>query len=249
MPHINKMRPNTRLEIIRLAAHLFIEEGYTETTFARIARELDLSTGNITFYFPNKEHLLAVLARELFDYQAWLMEKETKEGASSLLSYCLELTSIAAACEADEVAKDFFSSSYKSAMILDLIRENDTEKTKRVFSEFNPDWTDEEWKATENIVSGIEYATVMTSEENTPLDKQIEKALDSILMLYGVPRELRRQKITKVLAMDYREIGKNILNGFKEYIDKVNEENLKTANQIRMKKLAGRKPKSKGGAQ
>ena len=229
MAHINKMRPNTKLEIIRLAAHLFIEEGYSKTTFARVARELDLSTGNITFYFPSKDHLLAVLVEEMFDFQTWLMEYEAKEGASSLLSYCLELTSIAAACEDDEVTKDFFSSAYSSSMILDLIRENDTEKTKAVFGSFRPEWTDEDWRATENIVSGIEYATIMTCEDDTPLAKQIEKALDSILMLYGVPEELRRQKIDKVLAMDYRGIGKRILNGFKEYIDKVNEENLKNA--------------------
>ena len=227
MAHINRMRPNTKLEIVKLAAHLFIEEGYSKTTFARIARELDLSTGNITFYFPSKDHLLAVLAEEMFDYQMWLMEYEAKEGASSLLAYCLELTSIAAACEEDEVARDFFASSYSSSMILNLIRENDTEKTKRVFAEYHPEWSQEEWRATENIVSGIEFATIMTCEVDTPLDKQIEKALDSILMLYGVPEELRRQKIEKVLAMDYRSIGKRILNGFKEYIDRVNEENLK----------------------
>lgn len=238
MPHINRMRPNTRLEIIKLAAHLFMEEGYSKTTFARIARELDLSTGNITFYFPSKDHLLAVLVEELFDFQTWLMEYEAKEGKSSLLSYCLELTSIAAACEDNEVAKDFFTSTYTSPLILDLIRENDTKKTRRVFAEFRPDWTDEEFRATENIVSGIEYATIMTCEADTPLDKQIEKALDSIMMLYGVPEELRRQKIGKVLAMDYRSIGKSILDSFKEYIDKVNEDNLKTANREKKKKAA-----------
>ncbi len=236
MPHINRMRPNTKLEIIKLAAHLFIEEGYSKTTFARVARELDLSTGNITFYFPSKDHLLAVLVDELFAFQTWLMEYEAKEGASSLLSYCLELTSIAAACEEDEVAKDFFSSAYSSPMILDLIRENDTEKTKAVFGSFRPEWSDEDWRATENIVSGIEYATIMTCENDTPLSIQIEKALDSILMLYGVPEELRRQKIDKVLAMDYRGIGKRILNGFKEYIDKVNDENLKEARKAPKKK-------------
>ncbi len=233
MAHINRIRPNTKLEIIKLAAHLFIEEGYSKTTFARVARELDLSTGNITFYFPSKEHLLAVLVEELFDFQTWLMEYEAKEGASSLLSYCLELTSIAAACEDDAVARDFFASSYSSAMILNLIRENDTEKTKQIFAQYRPDWSDEEWRATENIVSGIEFATIMTCEQETPLDKQIEKALDSIMMLYGVPNELRSQKIEKVLAMDYRNIGKRILKGFKEYIDKVNEENLKQSHKNR----------------
>jgi AcrR family transcriptional regulator len=244
MAHINKIRPNTRLEIIKLAAHLFIEEGYSKTTFARVARELDLSTGNITFYFPSKDHLLAVLVEEMFDFQTWLMEYEAKEGASSLLSYCLELTSIAAACEDDEVTKDFFSSAYKSPLILDLIRENDTEKTRSVFAQYRPDWTDEDWRATENIVSGIEYATIMTCENDTPLDKQIDKALDSIMMLYGVPEELRRQKIEKVLSMDYRSIGQRILRGFKEYIDKVNEENLDVA-----KKLKKKRPPRKGRAE
>ena len=241
MPHINKQRPNTKLEIIKLAAHLFVEEGYSKTTFARVARELELSTGNITFYFPGKEHLLAVLIDELFDYQNWLMEYETREGASSLLSYCLELTSIAAACEDDEVAKDFFSSAYRSPMILDLIRENDTEKTKRIFEQYRPDWTELEWRATENIVSGIEYATIMTCEADTPLDMQVYKALDSIMMLYGVPEELRRQKIEKVLAMDYRSIGQRILKGFKEYIDKVNEDHLEEANREKRKAKLSRK--------
>ncbi len=229
MPHINKKRPNTRLQIINLAAHLFIEEGYSATTVGKIAKTLDLSPGNITFYFPSKEHMLAELVDELFDFQTWLMDYEAKEGASSLLSYCLELTSIAAACEEDAVARDFFASAYSSEMILGRIRENDTEKTKRVFAKFRPDWSDEEWRATENIVSGIEYATIMTCELDTPLDKQIEKALDSILMLYGVPEGLRRQKIEKVLAMDYRHVGRRILQGFKEYIDKVNEDNLQKA--------------------
>jgi AcrR family transcriptional regulator len=228
MPHINKKRGNTKLEIIRLAAHLFIEEGYSVTTFNKIAKTLDLSPGNITFYFPTKEHLLAVLADELFDYQAWLMEQEAKEGASSLLSYCLELATIVSACEDDEVAKDFFISGYSSKMILDRIRENDTEKTKKVFASFHPEWSDEKWRAIENIVSGIEYATIMTSESEIPLDKQVECALDSIMTLYGVGEELRKQKIEKVLSMDYRAIGQRILKGFKEYIDKVNEENLKT---------------------
>lgn len=229
MPHINKKRNGTKLQIIRLAAHLFIEEGYSKTTFNKVAKQLDISPGNITFYFPSKEHLLAVLVDEMFDFQEWLMDYEAREGASSLLSYCLELTSIAAACEEDEVTRDFFASSYSSAMILHMIRENDTEKTKRIFASYRPEWTDEEWRATENIVSGIEFATIMTCEVDTPLPKQIEKALDSILMLYGVPEELRRQKIEKVLAMDYRNIGRRILKGFKEYIDKVNEENLKEA--------------------
>ena len=81
--------------------------------------------------------------------------------------------------------------------------------------------------ATENIVSGIEYATIMTRETETPLKVQIEKTLDTILYLFGVPEETRKMKIEKVLSMDYRALGHKLLLGFPEYVAKVTEEGLK----------------------
>ncbi len=99
------------MQIIQLGAKLFIEEGFTDTSLTKIARILDLSTGNITFYFPTKEHLLAVLVDELFDFQNLLIEQAADEGKTSLLAYCLELTAMAAICEEDEAAKDFYASA------------------------------------------------------------------------------------------------------------------------------------------
>ena len=223
MAHIYNKRQNTRLEIIQLASRLFIHEGYSKTSINKISKELDISLGNITFYFPTKEHLYAVIIDELFDFQNEVMEREAAEGYSSVLAFCLELTAIAAVCEESDVARDFYASAYSSPLTLDLIRKNDTGKTKKVFANYRPDWTDEQWIATENIVSGIEYATIMTREDNTPLPLQIEKTLDTILYLYGVPADLRAAKIKKVLSMDYRALGHRLLSDFTEYIDKVNE--------------------------
>ena len=236
MAHINAQRPNTRLQIIQLAAKLYIENGYSQTTNKELATRLDISPGNITFYFPTKEHLLSVLVGELCDFQQLLMEQAAEEGKSSLLAYCLELTSMTAACEEDAVARDFFISSYSSELTLRLIRENDTQKTKDIFAPYCADWSDEMWQATENIVSGIEYATLMTREEDIPLAVQIERTLNTIMTIYGVPEEIRRVKIEKVLAMDYRALGRRILTEFKEYIAMINEDNLKKAICDRAKK-------------
>ena len=178
---------------LQLGAKLFIEEGFSNTSLTKIARILDLSTGNITFYFPTKDHLLAVLVDELFDFRNLFMEQAADEGKTSLLAYCLELTAIAAICEEDAAAKDFYVSAYQSEITLAMIRKNDTEKTKAVFSDLCPEWTDEQWIAAENIVSGIEYATIMTKENDTPLSLQIEKALNAIMLLYGVSDEVRKQ--------------------------------------------------------
>ena len=136
---------------------------------------------------------------------------------------------MAAICEEDDVARDFFRAIYAMPMALDIVRDNDTEKTKTVFEKYRPDWSDEKWRSAENLVSGIEYATIMTRESRTPLPLQISDGLDAILTIYGVPEELRRQKIKKVLNMDYRALGRRILAEFREYLQKTNDEALRTA--------------------
>ncbi len=226
MSHINKKRPNTRLQIIQLAAQLFIDEGFQNTSIGKMAKLLDLSPGNITFYFKSKDHLLAVLVDEQIRFQKLMMEQAANEGTSSLLAYCLELTAMASICEEDAAAKDYYASVYTSALTLNQIRESDTEKTKAVFGEFCPHWSQEQWAVTENIVSGIEYATIMTDEADIPLPVQIEKALNAIMLLYGVPEDIRKTKLQKVLSMDYRALGRRILTDFKQYISEVNEQKL-----------------------
>lgn len=226
MSHINKKRPNTRLQIIQLAAKLFIDEGFQNTSIGKMAKLLDLSPGNITFYFKSKDHLLAVLVDEQIRFQKLMMEQAANEGTSSLLAYCLELTAMASICEEDAAAKDYYASVYTSALTLKQIRQSDTKKTKAVFGEFCPDWSQEQWEITENIVSGIEYATIMTNEAEIPLPVQIEKALNAIMLLYGVPEDIRKTKIQKVLSMDYRALGRRILTDFKQYMSEVNEKKL-----------------------
>ena len=223
MSHINRRRGDTRMQIIRLGARLFIEDGYSKTTMKRISKELDLSPGNITFYFPTKDHLLAVLVNELFDFQKLMIERVTEDTKSSLFAYCLEFVTIAAACAESEVARDFYTSAYTSPYTLDLIRKNDVQKTKDVFGDFCKSFSEADWTATENIASGIEYGAIMTSHENAELHLTIEKALNSILCLYSVPEELRTQNISRVLSMDYRALGKRILCEFREYIEQINK--------------------------
>ena len=233
-------RTSTRSEIIKYACKMFIEEGYSNTSASKIARGLDLSPGNLTFYFPSKEDLLAVLVEELCLFQHELMMKEMNEGYTSLLAYCLELTSIAAICEEDPVARDFHVAVYTHEKTLEIIRNNDFEKTKSVFAPYCPDWTDEKWREMENIVSGIEYATIMTREENTPLELQIESTLDTILMLYNVPVEVRREKIAKVLASDYRTVSRSVLAEFKNYVEQTNEYALQQQKKAHPKTRWGR---------
>ena len=218
-----RVRNTTKLEIIHTASRLFIENGYRNTSVRSICNELDMSTGHLMFYFPTKEHLLKILVSELCDFQWKLIQNEINDGNSLLLCICLELMSMAAASEEDPVAKDFLVSAYSSPLTLEIIRKNDTHRAKTVFGKFCPDWNDDDYKAAETLVSGIEYATLMTTPSSATLEKRISSALNTIMMLYNVPEDLRKMKIEKVLSMDYRKIGKRIFKEFRQYIEEVNE--------------------------
>ena len=217
MARINK-GALARQEIIEVALHYFLEDGYSNTKMRTICSELKMSSGNTAFYFRTKEHMLAELIDMLCTFQWKLMKEEANDGISSIMAICLELTAMATMCEDDEIAKDIYVSAYTSPLCLEIIRKNDMERAKQVFKEYCPDWSDEQYAEAELLVSGIEYVTLMPTGLNVPLETRLAGALNQILGIYNVPEEMRKMKIAKVFAMDYRSIGKRVLQEFKEYV-------------------------------
>lgn len=206
-----------KLEIIQAATELFLEHGFHKTTSKMVCERAEVGTGNLTFYYPTKEHILAVLVRMSCDFQWQVMEANEEEGKSPLLSYLLELTAMAAISEENEQMMELYSASYAHPLTLDIIRTNDVPKMKQAFGEYCKEWTEEQFEEAEAIVSGIEYATVVRTEHTVPLPVRIKGALNSIMLLFGVPEDIRKMKIEKVLSMDYRAIGRHFCEGFKKY--------------------------------
>ena len=209
--------------IIKTASELFFEKGFSKTTSSELCKKIDIGTGNLTFYFPTKEHILAVLVQMMIDYQWKEMENAADEGQSSLLAYCLELTTLVSITEEYPEMNDFVVAAYSHPMTLDLIRANDVEKIKKVFGEYTEGWDDERFTEMETIISGIEYATIMKTEHSASVERRLEGALNSIMILMGVPEEIRKAKLKKVLAMDYLAIGRKVYEDFKQYVTETNE--------------------------
>ena len=154
------------------------------------------------------------------------MENAADEGKSSLLAYCLELSTLVAIADEFPEMNDFLAAAYSHPMTLELIRANDVEKIKQVFSEYTPNWDDEKYTENEAIISGIEYATIMKTEHSGTVTHRIEGALNTIMTLFDVPEETRKMKAAKVLGMDYRAIGRRVYEDFKRYVTETNEHNL-----------------------
>lgn len=130
---------------------------------------------------------------------------------------------MSAMCEESEIAKDLFVSAYSSPMSLEIIRKNDALRAMQIYNQFCPDWTEQQYIEAEILVSGIEYATLMTTDYSVSIESRITGALDNVMKIYNVPDSIRRQKIEKVLSLDYRALSRQILENFKQYVDETNE--------------------------
>ncbi len=226
-----KNRPTKEL-IIQIASKLYLEKGFEDTSNKEICDILCISPGNLTFHYPQRENVLTEFVKELCDFQWRLIDLLEDEDKSPLLALCIEFATMTAAAEENKAIRDIYISAYTHPMSLAVIRENDTRKTQQIFSEFNPDWTDEQFAVMENLYSGIEYAMFSsTGQGDASLDLRVACGLDAALRLYNVPESLRNQKIEKIIAMDYRSLGRRILSDFKDYITAVNWQAVETTRQ------------------
>ena len=217
-------RTTTKNEIIQVACELFFEKGYSATSPKLIAAEIGISPGNLTYYFPTKEHLLSVVVQMLCEFQWKLLGIEAEKGIDSVGSICLEMMTVAAACQEDEIAKDFFTSVFQSQMCLEYLRNDHINRAKTIFSDQCSDWADEDFVQAELLIMGIQYTTITADDSILPLKTRIRGALEYILNIYGIDKETRQAEIEKVLQLACREIGRNVLAEFIKYINETNEQ-------------------------
>ena len=226
----------TKEMIVQIASKLYLEKGFTETSNKEICDILKISTGNLTFYYPQREHVLTEFVKELCDFQWRMIDVLEQEDKSPLLALCIEFATNAAIAEESDAMRDIFISAYTHTLPLAVIRENDTKKTQQIFAEFNPDWTNEQFAVMENLYSAIEYGMFSSAgQENVSLDMRVACGLDAAMRLYNVPEILRNQKLEKIIAIDYRSFGKRILTDFRDYITAVNWQAVETARQSKLK--------------
>ena len=219
----------TKYEIIQLASEYFMNIGYSNTSPKMIAEKLGLSPGNITYYFPTKEHLLAVVVEELCDFQWKMLEAELDQGYGSVASVCMETMSVAVACDESEIARDFFIATFQSELCRNYLRSNHVQRAKKIFAKECAGWTEEQFEEAELFVMGLQYAAIIPTDANIPLKARISGVLNHILSIYRVDEETRQIEIEKVLSQDCRDISRRVLHGFVNFVERSNEQTLEKA--------------------
>ena len=228
----------TKYEIVQTASEFFFTEGFSNTSPRMIAEKLGLSTGNITYYFKSKEHLLLTIVEELCNFQWNMLKAEIDKGIGSAASICLETMTVAVACEENEIARDFFIATFQSELCRNHLRQNHVERAKKIFAAECAGWTDEQFHQAELLVQGLQYSAIVPTDANIPLKMRLSGALNQILIIYNVNEKTRQEEIQKVLDKDCREISKKVLKAFTGFVKEKNAKTLNEAQNALSKKEA-----------
>lgn len=215
-----------KFEIVKTASEYFFSVGFSKTSPQMIAKKMNMSTGNITHYFPSKEHLLCVIVEMLCDFQWRMFQGSSEYGYSAIGSICMEMMTVATGCEQNEIARDFFTAAFESEICRNYLRSNHVERAKHIFARECEDWTDQQFEQAELMVMGLQYSTIAASDAGVPLKEKIAGALDRILDIYRVDAMVRKQEIEKVMQLDYRGISNRVLSEFIVFVNKTNKEAL-----------------------
>ncbi|MCG8575504.1 MAG: TetR/AcrR family transcriptional regulator [Flavobacteriales bacterium] len=78
---------NTKEKIIAKALELFNNDGVKETTLRKIARELGISQGNLTYHYKTKDEIIEKLYFDLAEKMNTEMQKMTVQSSSMQVLY------------------------------------------------------------------------------------------------------------------------------------------------------------------
>ena len=206
---------NTEKKILQTAIRLFLENGYSGTTLKMISAECGLRQGTIAYHFHTKEDMLYYLIQDLTEFHGGIIDNSLENTKDILYSYAAEIAIQIALCETDRKAWDLYYSAYSQFKTFELIKNWAAKEHSILFADRLPDWKESDFLEKEHIASGIELAVFYAPcDRYFTLERKISLTLDSMMRMYDVSEEERKQTIEKILKLDCVKIGKEMFTKF-----------------------------------
>ena len=209
-----QQRDELRTKVLRAAARLFVEKGYTATTTRELAVCAGVQVSAMNRAFGSKEHILSELVHDVMNSQ-FSEPARLRRGkvGDKVFSYALDVALQFHMAENSESVRDLFSSAYTLPEVSERLLRSMTEKViQPTFSVYLPGNTMEDFYeleiATGNILRG--YMAVRCSEA-FPMKKKISRFLEAALRIYRVPEVKIRQAELYISQFDLEEMAARLI--------------------------------------
>lgn len=220
MPLKHPRQDSVRSKVLHVAAKLFLEKGYTNSSLREIASLADVAYGSMTFAFGNKEGILSELVGLVLDCQFEFTEK-LLEGKTDdkILFYAVETTLQLYMAESSEHIRELYSLAYSQEASSGIIYNKITEKLAEIFKEQYPDFTQGEFYEKELASAGImrNYMTRPCGIYFT-MDRKVSAFLENTFLLYEIPRDKIKETVEYVSQFDFKTLAEEVIGNMLSYL-------------------------------
>jgi len=197
--------------MLRAAAALFLEKGYTRATTGEIAKAAGWGQSAFFHAFSSKEELLLELVQQMFGGQFDLAERHTGTEDPVFL-YAVETALQLHIAELTEPLRELYVTAYSLPTTSEYIYRVTAERLQTIFGAYLPDAQPKDFYEMEIASAGImrSFMAVPCGVYFT-LEAKITRFLDCALKLYNVPEERRQEVTVAVLTLDLHTMAADII--------------------------------------
>lgn len=210
-----------RKNALNVAAKLFLEKGYTESTVKEIAGGANISVGALSRMFGTKENILCELVKYVLENQFKTATEMVKgKTEDKILFYAAETTLQLYIVESSEQIRELYTVAYSLPKTTEIIQNTITGKLENVFKEHLPNLETKDFYMLE-IASGGIMRGFMTIPCNMwfTMEQKVKSFLETTFLVYRVPDEKIKEAIEFVSRFDYPRIAKEVIETMLVYLE------------------------------
>lgn len=210
-----------KIKVLYVAAKLFLEKGYTETSLKEISSVAKINIGSLVNLFRNKENILCELVEYVLEGQFKATEDFLKNKTDDkILFYAAETTLQLHMAESNEYIRDLYAAAYSMPNTMALIQQKITGKLEEIFKQQLPDLETKDFFELEIASGGI-----MRSFMTTPcdmyftMDRKVRRFIETTLLVYRVSNEKINEAIDFVIQFNFEALAEQVIEGMLKYLE------------------------------
>ena len=198
---------DTKQAVLRSAAVLFLERGFTGATAQAISERAEVTTGGMFNYFDSKEAVLCEIVQEMFRKQLSTVER-ILPSSDPALQYGTKAALQFHIAELNESLRDVYVSAYSLPTTTAQIHKMVTKMIYRSFKDAFPDYGEKDFYELEIGTAGLMrgYLAYPCNMYFT-LENKIDRFLETGMSIYRVPPEKRKYVIASVHGLPMEEVA------------------------------------------
>ena len=203
----------TKRKILTVCVHLFLEQGYKNTSVSQIVDEAGVARGSYLNLFPTKDKILLDLTETMFGGQFGVARSIADTKLPPVYAYAVETAIQLTLTELNENLREIYIEAYSLPDTSEYIYLHTTAELKQIFGANFPDYSDSDFYEMEIGTAGLmRNYMARKCDIHFPVERKLSRFLTAAMRVYRVPEDELEQAVRFVERLDIRSIAERVMH-------------------------------------